>query len=348
MKTKTYLLVGGHILFWILNYLYVTKGNLGWNGFSNSAGSLPIAYSYGILFNAALFYLQIFWLVPKYFITNKKAKFWLISLLCTLVATSVETYLDIIVVRRFDVHVEMNLPIAVFVISWFYHNVIFHSLYTASGFFHRFLYEYRKSEITKQALLKETHQSELKYLKAQLNPHFLFNGINSVYHLIGKNNPKAKDTLLQFSGLLRYQLYESGEARLQLERELDYVSQLIHLESIRKGGDIRLNYEVNYENAALQIAPLLLTPFIENAFKHISHHDQGEHNKIDISISEKQSTLVLEVKNTYEVSGQKNQYGGVGLTNVKRRLMLLYPEKHQLDIDKEEEYFTVRLKIDLR
>lgn len=336
-----------HVLFWICNYFYVTKGNLGWNGFDNVSGTLPLAYSYGIFFNALLFYIQVFWLVPKYFIRNKRTMFWVLSIALLLIITSMETYLDIGVAQKYETYKGSDFPVAVYAFAWFYHNVIFHTIYSIVGFFYQFLFEYRRAEKSKQELLKETHKTELKYLKAQLNPHFLFNGINSVYHLIGKNNPKAKDTLLQFSGLLRYQLYESSESLIRLEKELEYVAQFIHLEEIRKGEDIDLNYEIDFENPAQKIAPLLLTPFIENAFKHISHYDQSSKNNINIKIVESREVLVLKVKNSCDPKPAKQNFGGVGLTNVQRRLELLYPEKHQLDIDQNEKSYEVTLKIDL-
>ncbi|WP_298515192.1 sensor histidine kinase [uncultured Kordia sp.] len=345
-KTKLYILIFAHLAFWVLNYLYITSGNITWMGFDNVSGTMPIVYSYGMFFNALLCYIQVFWLVPRFFIKHKKLAFWSYSLLFLLGITAVESYLDLYVASSFN----MIYPVASFsmiLFSVFIQNLGFHVLYSAFGFLYRFLFEYRKAERAKQELLKETHQTELKYLKAQLNPHFLFNGINSVYHLIGSNNTLAKDTLVQFSGLLRYQLYESSEALINLEKELDYVSQYIRLEAIRKGDDILLEHTIDYENASLKIAPLLLTPFIENAFKHISHHDEAEKNSIVIDIKESQQKIQLFVKNTTDSSIQKSTIGGVGLQNVTRRLALLYPKKHTLTITEENDCYQVNLSIDI-
>jgi len=348
MKTKIkYGLVALHIGFWLLNYMYVTSGNLGWNGFSNADGSLTVAYSYGLFFNALLFYTQVFWLVPKYYVKDRKIQFWLISIGLLFFATLIESILDIKVTQHFEIDKRIDLPLAAFFVAWVFHNFIFHFLYSIVGFFYQFFFEYRKSEEASKAILRETHASELKYLKAQLNPHFLFNGINSVYHLIGKNNASAKDTLLQFSGLLRYQLYESSEAFIRLDKELDYVAKFIQMERVRKGEDIELIFEIDFEHPFLQIAPLLLTPFIENAFKHISHHEQNSENQIQIQIIEQQKELELIVKNTCDRSKAKQSFGGVGLANVQRRLELLYPEKHHLQIDQGSETYEVQLKIDL-
>lgn len=345
-KSKLYLLIFLHLLFWVLNYLYITNGYLTWIGFDNDSGSLGVAYSYGMFFNAFLFYVQVFWLVPYFFIKHKKATFWLYSLLLLFLITFIEVCLDIKVMLHYEL-INEHVSFILIGTSIFIQNLMFHILYTVFGFFYRFLFAYRDAERKRQELLKETHKTELKYLKAQLNPHFLFNGINSVYHLIGSNNAMAKNTLLQFSDLLRYQLYESSEQFISLEKELTYLTQFIRMEEIRKGEDISLSYEIDYESSALTIAPLLLTPFVENAFKHISHHNKNTDNKISIHIKEEEEKLLLEVKNTVDHDHGKATVGGVGLVNVKRRLALLYPEKYILDIQHEEDYFKVSLQIKL-
>jgi len=347
-KRRTIILVIIHILFWVLNYLYISTGNLSWNGFSNETGSLGIVYSYGMLFNALFFYVYIFWLVPRLYLKKKKVLFFIYSILLLIGITFLESYFDLLVAQYYKESVYVENGAIAFIIMGCLYNGIFHLIYSFLGFLYCFQFEYFKSEKAKQELLKETHQTELKYLKAQLNPHFLFNGINNVYHLIGANNELAKDTLLQFSGLLRYQLYESSETFIALEKELDYVKQYIQLEELRKGTDIILEYELEFENEALKIAPLLLTPFIENAFKHVSNNNDASENKIVISIIENNKKINLKVENTYDKQYQNNTIGGVGLVNAKRRLALLYPEKHQLNIGKENNEFFVDLKIELK
>lgn len=344
---KQYKLILFHLGFWTLNYLYVTGGNLGWNGFVNSDGTLPLAYSYGMFFNAALFYLQVFWLVPKYFIKKKKANFWILSLSILVGITMIETFLDLQVADQYEVYKGTDIPLFVFAIPWFYHNIVFHILYSLVGFFYQFFFEYRRAESAKKELLKETHRSELKYLKAQLNPHFLFNGINSVYHLIGRNDEIARETLMQFSGLLRYQLYESSETYIDLYKELEYVTQYVQMEEVRKGDDIDLLYDIEFDNGSQKIAPLLLTPFIENAFKYVSNHKESSKNIIRIEVFELEKELRLNVENSVDPYPASNTVGGVGLTNVKRRLELLYPDKHSLTAQKKSDRYFVDLKIDL-
>ena len=339
-KRKTAINVMGHVLFWLLNYWFIAFGSdLNWSGFSTSSVSLAYAYAYGLFFNAILFYMQVFWLFPKIYIHNRKLKFYVLTISVIIATSLIETYFDFILLRRYSINDE---PL----IESFISNFIFHILYSIAGFYYILKFEYIKSEKIKQKLLEETYKTELKYLKAQLNPHFLFNGINSVYHLIGKNNTLAKDTLLQFSGLLRYQLYESG-THILLEKELDYVSQYIKMEETRRGSDIQLQYDIDFENPIKKIAPLLLIPFIENAFKHCSNHTDDYMNVVRIRIIEIGGKLTLNITNSFDNLISENSIGGIGLNNVKRRLSLLYPDKYQLDIRREKTNFIVDLTINL-
>ncbi len=334
------LTVAGHIVFWLLNYwLVAIRSQFNWNGFTYASGSLAYAYSYGLFFNAALFYAQVFWLFPKVYVSNKKLKFYIFSILIIIVISVIETYVDHILYYMYDVRTEETL-------GSFSTNILFHILYSIAGFYYILKFEYRKTEKLRQQLVEETYKTELKYLKAQLNPHFLFNGINSVYHLIGKNNELAKDTLLQFSELLRYQLYES-RTYILLEKELDYVSQYIKIEETRRGSDIRLQYDIAFENHALKIAPLLLIPFVENAFKHCSNHADDTKNRINIKITEAGGELTLKTINNYDTIIEDKPTGGIGLNNAQRRLSLLYPDAHQLEISKVEDNFIVDLIINL-
>ena len=337
-NTKKALIVAGHVLFWLFNYWFIAFGSsFNWDGFTSE--SLPHAYSYGIFFNAVLFYIQVFWLFPKVYVRKRKMKFYLLSISVIIVITLIETYFDSVLYGIYDINDEPLLGSLV-------NNSIFHIIYSSTGFYYILRFEYIKSEKIKQSLLEETYKTELKYLKAQFNPHFLFNGINSVYHLIGKNDTLAKDTLLQFSELLRYQLYES-RTHILLIKELDYVSQYIKIEETRRGSDIQLQYDIECENPIKKIAPLLLIPFIENAFKHCSNHMDNSMNVIHIKLIEIGGQLTLNIANSFDYQISENPITGIGLNNVKRRLSLLYPDAYQLDIRKEKNNYIVNLTINL-
>lgn len=340
LNTSKLALITGHVLFWLFNYwLIAFATDLNWNGFNHDSGSLQHAYLYGLFFNALLFYMQIFWLFPKMYIKDKKRTFYVVSILMIFLASITEAYFDDLLLNFYGVN---DQPID----ANFNTNTIVHVLYSIGGFYYILKFEYKKSKKLSQALVEENYKTELKYLKAQLNPHFLFNAINNVYHLIGKNDSLARETLLQFSGLLRYQLYESN-THILLKEELDYVLKYIKIEETRRGSDIRLDYDITSDTPKLKIAPLLLIPFIENAFKHCSNHIDSHANMIKIIIEESENKLRLKVVNTFDESIYENKVGGIGLTNVKKRLSLLYPNKHQLDIKKNNASHTVNLTIRL-
>ncbi|WP_062058311.1 sensor histidine kinase [Aquimarina longa] len=343
-KTKSIKKIAIHLLIWLLNYLlFAFVVHSDWNGFNNVSdahNSLAYAYTYGIFTNVFLFYIQVFWLVPKMYMHNKKTTYYVLSFSICLVVSLIETYFDYMLYDVFKIYDTDEF------MDNFSATVFVNLFYSVAGFYYIFRQAHKKSEKEKQLLIEESFKAELKYLKAQLNPHFLFNGINNVYHLIGKNDALAKDTLLQFSELLRYQLYESG-TQIILEKELDFVLQYIKMEKTRKGSDIQLSYNIEFENPTKKIVPLLLIPIIENAFKHCSNHINNNDNIIDIKIKEVGGKLSLNCTNTFDEIIGKNAVGGIGLINVKRRLSLVYPDKYELIIRKENSSFMVNLIIDL-
>ena len=198
---------------------------------------------------------------------------------------------------------------------------------------------------------KERLETELKFLKSQFNPHFLFNTINSIFVLIHKNPDMASESLAKFSDLLRYQLYECNEGQLPLERELDYFDDFIELEKLRQDQNVQLAVQmerVSFSN--LTIAPFILMPFVENAFKHVSQRSDGL-NWIDIRLDLDGPELHFAISNSVspveQLAGDVIHYGGLGLKNVQRRLNLLYPGAYDLDIQRDEQQFHVRLRLTL-
>ncbi len=346
-KLKIAFLIAIHLLFWGLSYVFVTQSEISWSGLDNVNGGLTIAYAYGLVFNASIFYIHVFWLVPKFYMQHETSKFWLYAIGVLILFTGIETAMDLNLANSLEVVIIDNKEPSNLFYVFILLNTLCHFFYSVVGFLYRFQFEYFKSEKSKSNLLLETREAELKYLRAQLNPHFLFNAINSVYHLIGKNDPLAKNTLLQFSDLLRYQLYESNTQHISLEKELDYVLQYIKIEALRKGEDISFDYNIQFENASKNIVPLLLTPFIENAFKHCSSYSKSTDNTIEIAINEEDGRLTLEVTNTFDAAHTNKTKDGLGLSNVKRRLMLLYPASHELEIDTKNGIFSVCLTLNI-
>jgi two-component system, LytTR family, sensor kinase len=186
-------------------------------------------------------------------------------------------------------------------------------------------------------------QTELKYLRNQVNPHFLFNGLNTIYGNIDIKDQKARDILLQFSDLLRYNLYEADVDLVDIEKEAAYLENYVALQRARSESNLRISLNINIENNQLKIAPLLFIPFVENAFKFASR-DENTNNFIEIKLRQTGNRVEFGCINSYE---EITTTGGIGYSNVKRRLELLYKDKYTLTINKEEKNYYVQLIIDV-
>lgn len=185
-------------------------------------------------------------------------------------------------------------------------------------------------------------ETELKYLRSQVNPHFLFNGLNTIYGNIDIKDQKARDILLQFADLLRYNLYEADVDLVDLEKEAIYLQNYVALQRARSNENMQIDLNVQIQDKDLKIAPLLFIPFIENAFK-FSTRDDNRPNNIKITLQQTGNRIQFTCTNTYEDHSQ--DAGGIGLSNVKRRLELLYKDRYTLDIVKEQSNYTVNLTV---
>ncbi|UCJ09278.1 histidine kinase [Chitinophaga pendula] len=200
----------------------------------------------------------------------------------------------------------------------------------------------RTSHRLQQALRSQAEQ-ELLYLKAQINPHAIFNSLNAIYFLIDKKNTAARDTLMKFSSLLRYQLYDCNTDTIPVEKEVLYLEHYVAIQRVRQNEDLEVRFEADPALQGLRIAPLLLIPFVENAFKHVA--TSGGQQYIRISLQREADDIVLSTSNTcYE---HVTATPGIGLANARRRLELLYPGRHHLSLYQEGGVFQVFLKLSL-
>ena len=199
-----------------------------------------------------------------------------------------------------------------------------------------------------ELLEKERVKNELDYLKAQINPHALFNSLNTIYGHIDKSNQVARNTLLQFSELLRYQLYDCGAEKVNLGKEMEYIKSYVEFQRLRKDENLIVNFQIENINNQLTIAPLLLVILIENAFKFVSSFSDKE-NKICIKINTEGYILKSMFKNTIEPNqaGDANNSNGIGISNLKRRLELLYNNKYELIVHAENTFYETQLNIHL-
>ncbi|MBD0377400.1 MAG: sensor histidine kinase, partial [Flavisolibacter sp.] len=231
-----------------------------------------------------------------------------------------------------------------------YDNIIPHFLLVSTGAAFKLVLDYARAQRRLGELAKEKAEAELNFLKSQINPHFLFNSLNSVYFLIDKDNKEARQALHKFSDMLRYQLYEMNGEKIPVEKEIGYLQDYIALQRLRQNDNSSVSLHVAPDTQGFYIEPLLLVPFVENSFKHLSHFNDGKKNEIKINLSRQNGTFNFSIRNTTE--GKKTPellpQGGIGLANVKRRLELLYPQRHQLAIQEQEGWFDVQLTIKIQ
>jgi len=211
----------------------------------------------------------------------------------------------------------------------------------------------QKEEITFQAnQLKSEMQlqnkiSEIALLRSQINPHFLFNTLNNIYSLVNKNSDNAPSAVMKLSELMRYMLYEANTDKVSLEKEINYLKSFIELQLLRTKNNDFVEFNIIGNIYGKSITPMIFIHFIENAFKHGSKINQNPGILINLHLDE--NYLKFDITNTYQKNGiiNKDQTGGIGLKNVIRRLELIYPNKHTLEISDSDGYFKVKLELTL-
>lgn len=217
----------------------------------------------------------------------------------------------------------------------------------------KLIWDYQRKQKQMNELEKEKIESELKFLKSQINPHVLFNNLNNIYSYALEKSDKVPNMLLKLSEIMRYMLNEGENQFVSLEKEINYLEDFIELQKLRleERGDVILKVEGHPES--YKIAPLLLVAFVENSFKH-SMRSEVDDIEISFHLKVQEGVLYFESKNTFSESdgpdpiGTNERETGIGLKNVQKRLQLIYEGKHDLHISKKENYFIVRLTLDLK
>ena len=328
-----------HWGFWAI-YFLINHGFFSYSLFDPFSLFVNVIF---LLHNAGTAYAVLDWWIPKFYEKKKYAQFFAVISITLFVFT---LFLAVSVYAIFEI---ANVPSR---FSYFDQNLFGPAFWSNVGGMAALVIPYfvlKRIEMERrnQQLEKEKLEAELKFLKLQLHPHFLFNALNNIYFLIKKDPDTAAEALAGFSDLLRFQLYDAKNTYVPLEKEITYLQQFAEIAQLRKGEDFKVNWQLPEEVENIQIPPLLLMPLLENAFK----HSGGKEGQIDIHLQLKEEQLQLLVSNTKEKEKTKMlngfEAGGIGLTNIQKRLSLLYPDKHQLTIEDETELFEVNLNLNL-
>ncbi|KAF2079200.1 sensor histidine kinase [Flavobacterium sharifuzzamanii] len=291
-------------------------------------------------------------ILPKALKQNKMSSFAVQSVVVVLLLAFCLSLIYIVfsdsAIRRKAYPEEADVDSLHFLWSRFYGNIPSAILICGTACGLRFYQEHNVIE-RNHAQLQQVHlEAQIKILQDQINPHLMFNVLNHIHILMQSNVQLASDLLVQFSDILRYQLYECNKEYVPLHLEIKYLKDLIAVEETRWGNELEVKSKWNIEDGQLQIAPMLLVPLIENAFKHVSRLP-NQKGYVHLSCEQINYQLNFRIENSYTEQYKipsKNQ--GLGLENVKKRLEIQYPGKHQFNIHKTASDFTVEVVLDLK
>lgn len=234
----------------------------------------------------------------------------------------------------------MEQPIQVRLVTYLPNAVFFFTMYAVFGIAFYFIRYSQYKELKENETLLQTRQSELSFLRSQINPHFLFNNLNNIYALVSYQSDQSLNAIASLSELLQYMLYETSET-VALSKEITYIEKYITLQQLKYEHPEKIDFKIAGQMGAQQIPPLLLIPFVENAFKHGDANQPGWLN-LELIANEGQLTFSCINKKAQK---HKDPEGGIGIDNVLRRLELLYPNRHQLDIKEDQTTFNVKLSL---
>jgi len=342
-----------HIPFWFayhLTWWSITIGNP-FAVVSNLASPYFIKFLFYVIFQALAVYFNLYFLIPRYLEKSRFAAY-ISFLTITVVITAiliVTGYYASSLLSGQTMEQLYDLKKNYFSYFFLVNSLPSTVASTTLAMSIKLAKNWLQTQRRQQLLEKEKLETELKFLKNQFNPHYLFNTINSIFFLIHKNPDRASASLAKFSELLRYQLYECNDLQISLDKETGYLENFIELEKLRQNNNMEISVNLNHtrDNDAV-IAPFILMTFVENAFKHVSKHTDKP-NWIKIELLLRRQQLQLIVCNS-AAPGERTAipyYGGIGLENVQRRLDLIYPGKYQLDVENKGETFETRLVLQL-
>lgn len=350
-----------HVLLWLFYFgaLYYL-GNISTNKYPGDTAIME--YSKHTFTVMIVFYPLVYWVWPKYWMKKKYLQGILLIVLLIILYATVAFYIEQAILSTCEICMEQikkNQNGYYDLLQKGAFSVIFLELVTLGIVYQLFLFlsfplgvkilfENFKQRIATMRLKQENIQLEFNFLKAQVNPHFLFNTLNNIYALILKDKKEeSAETVAKLSTFMRYTLYESDTHSNNIIKEIDLLKAYISLEQIRLN-DVVVNFTSNVDNEQYHLPPLLFIPVIENAFKFCSKTKNGD-AYIFIKLEIAQSQLLLRIANTYDEAYQSQQFrGGIGLENMRKRLQHYYPGKNSsISITEENNIFTITIQLNL-
>lgn len=341
---KKYIEILIHLLIWGISYFVILDSVSTIADYKKGEGPFWLAILFGLVINQIIFYATAFFIVPRFLGQKKIGKLIGILFIGFLLINFVESTIDYYwLVAFFSTESESFF-------SYIKYNGVNSFFILLVGLSYALIIFYFKNEKLKRILYEEKLTTEMAFLKSQINPHFLFNVLNSFYAKALKNNvPDLADGIAKLAELMRYMVYETNEDKVLLEKEIHHLKNFVEVYQLRiaEEDDVAINFEIIGEISTIKIRPMLLIPFVENAIKHgINPQEKSE---INIMVEVTENKLYFKVSNTImkDTNSILDESSGFGLDNLKARLSVLYPNAHSLETSIESGYFIAQLSVQL-
>jgi len=337
LSVKNIARISVHIIFWFCAWFffffyYKRYSEINSYTFGASLINLIVAIITVYTFN--------YHLIPNILLKNKKRKFFAFAFVTIVMFFYIQLLLTLLLVVKQLSDGHHLFPEMLDIVMLFFN--LFFVVFIAIAI--KFYKRWNEKDFQEQKVQKEKVEAELQMLKTQINPHFLFNTLNSIYVLAMKQSEQTANTVMKLSDILDYILYRIDTPKIAISNEIKIIENYIELEKIRFSNRVDINFTTDLKSQGIQIPPMLIIPFIENAFKH-GVAKSIEKSWIKISIKETDGALNILVANSKTQSKVEDKTGGIGLMNVKKRLSLLYKEKYELNIFEKQMQYTVSLSI---
>ncbi|MFZ4413154.1 MAG: sensor histidine kinase [Bacteroidales bacterium] len=336
-----------HLVFWSVLILSVFLLFFGLGGFSfSSFRSIRLVSTFATIFYIAVaVYSNLLFLIPRFLKKKKYFSFVFLQLLNIIVFFLLNFFTSVLLEYKLSV-----INFKIILIEFIYEFILITMFLSVTSFlkYLRDWIDYQDDSIKFKETQRQKLEAELKLLRGQINPHFLFNTLNNLYALSLDKSEKTPPMILHLSDLMRYMLYECRDDHVLLDKEINFIKNYIELEKIRIGDKANFEMKIIGSTGNKQIAPLLFIPFIENAFKHgVNKQLDSSYIRIVFDL-EKSAHIKFTIENTIDNREHlvDKKYSGIGIENVKKRLSLLYPDKYSLKITDHQNIFSVELIIE--
>jgi two-component system, LytTR family, sensor histidine kinase AlgZ len=333
-----------HLLFWCVYYsFFFSQISSSPKGLERDLGELIMDASFHVFSMMLIAYLNYFYFFPRFLIRKNLGRYLLefsvpFGLLMTvvihvkrLIADGYTHKAEFMYSQRFTNYMIWSTLFIVFFVAML-----------------KFVEDWFELEAKKKEIENEKLIAELRFLKAQINPHFLFNTLNNLYSLAFINSPNTTVVIDKLSQMMRYMIYDSNHPKVSLNKEVDYMQNYISLEKLRLNNEVPISFKIIGNTEGVQIVPLILITFLENAFKHgISNNAKDAWINITLEVSGKACVYTVENSKLIAQDEKTKEKSGIGLQNVQRRLELSYPNQFDLEVEDNEKHYLVQLNLDL-